>query len=80
MDNTIGQHVAFTQLIDCETGPSRFVNGTLPYDRALGPLRQSEALDATAICFRWWPAGFSGTFNRASGKRVILVTEGAVAI
>ena len=80
MDNTSGQHVAFTQLIEGGSGPSRFENRTLHYDRSLGPLRQSETIDATAICFRWWPADFSGTFNNAAGKRVILVTEGAVTV
>jgi len=80
MDNTFGQQVAFTQLIEGGLGPSKFENRRLPYDRALGPLRQSETIDATAICFRWWPANLSGTFNSTIGKRLILVTEGAVAV
>ncbi len=80
MDNTAGEHVAFSDLVDAGSGPSRFVEGTLPYDRTLGPLRQSEPIDAVSICFRWWPADFSGTFDWAAGRYVVLVSEGAVSI
>ena len=80
MDNTIGQHVAFAQLIDAGSEPSRFIDRTLPYDRSLGPLRQSDPIDATSICFRWWPANFTGAFNCRVGKHVILVSEGAVSV
>ena len=80
MDNTIGQHVAFAQLIGGGLEPSRFVDRTLPYDRALGPLRQSDPIDAAAICFRWWPADYSGAFNFAAGRYVVLVSEGAVSV
>jgi hypothetical protein len=80
MDNTIGKHVAFSQLMDGGSELSRFVDRTLPYDRDLGPLRQSDPVDATSICFRWWPADFNGVFNFAAGKHIVLVSEGAVSI
>ncbi len=80
MDNTVGEHVALKRLLEDEGRQSVFQNSTLPYDRSLGPLRQSETIDAAEICFRWWPADFSGRFNQLAGKRVILVTEGAVKV
>lgn len=80
MDNTVGEHVTLTRLVEGEGGQSAYKDGTLSYDRALGPLRQSETIDATEIRFRWWPADFSGTFSQVAGKRVVLVTEGAVRV
>ena len=80
MDNTIGKHVALSQLIDGGSEPSRFIDRTLPYDRVLEPLRQSDPVDATSIFFRWWPADFTGVFNCVAGKQIVLVSEGAVSI
>ncbi len=80
MDNTIGEHVAFSQLMSSNAEPSRFVDRTLPYDRALGPLRQGDPIDATSICFRSWSADFAGVFDCATGRYIVLVLEGAFSI
>jgi hypothetical protein len=79
MDNTIGEHVAVSRLVS-GGGSGRFEDITLPYDNALGPLRQSSNIEAWAISFHWWPAGFSGELAASAGGKVVLMLEGAATV
>lgn len=80
MDNTIGDHVALTRLVDAPDGQSRFEAATLAYDGVLGPLRQSAVFETSAIRFGSWPGGYAGALPTSKQGQVVLVLEGAVRI
>lgn len=56
MNNRDVAHVTITRWADAEAGQGHFTRGILAYDSALGPLRQTSLIDASAIAFHAWPA------------------------
>ena len=80
MDNTIGDHVALTRLVDAPDGQSRFEAATLAYDGVLGPLRQRAVFETSAIWFGSWPGGYAAALPTSKQGQVVLVLEGAVRI
>jgi hypothetical protein len=80
MDNPIGAHVALTRLVEADDGRSRFADANLPYDKVLGPLRQSTVIDASAIRFGWWSAAYKGALPSSTQRQVVLVLEGVARI
>lgn len=80
MENTEGQHVVVSRLVDGGGGQSQFEDVILAYDQALGPLRQSVTIDATWICFRAWSGNYVGSLGPKPVPSVILVLEGRVEV
>lgn len=79
-DNTDGRHVAISRLTGGRSEASRFEDMFLAYDEALGPLRQSVAIEASGIAFHWWPGDHVGLIGHAAGPRIILLMEGAAEV
>ena len=80
MDNTAGEHVIVSRLVTGDDRRSRFKNAFLPYDKTLGPLRQSTTIEASSIRFRAWPGDHTGTFGSKPAPTVILVLEGVAKV
>jgi hypothetical protein len=80
VDNTDGAHVIVSRLIDGKDGLSHFEDATLPYDQALGPLRQSTVIDASTIGFWLWPGDFTGGFPQSPATRIVLILEGKATV
>jgi hypothetical protein len=78
--NTVGDHVVVNRLFRGEDGRSRFEDVSHAYDQVLGPLRQSQIIEASKIGFHWWPGDFAGSFGLASGQFVVLMLEGATKV
>ena len=57
-----------------------FETVAIPYDTALGPLRQTRAVAARDIRFCWFPAGYAATSRTVAGPHLIVVQDGAAAL
>jgi len=80
IETTQAQHVTIARLVTGEDGESRFEDHTIAYDTALGPLRQTAAVPATAICFHWLPADYATDFQAVARPRLIMVIDGAATV
>jgi hypothetical protein len=78
--NTVGDHVVVSRLVAGDDGRGRFLDVTQPYDQVLGPLRQSQAIEASRVSFHWWPLDFAGGFTETRGQYVVLMLEGAARV
>lgn len=78
--NTAGDHVTISRLAAGDGGKSYFQDRTLAYDQVLGPLRQSQVIEASRIGFHYWPGDFSGSLARSSIGNVVLVLEGLAKV
>ncbi|MDG2286665.1 MAG: hypothetical protein P8N43_14245 [Alphaproteobacteria bacterium] len=80
MDNTDGAHVIISRLVDGNDGLGHFEDATVPYDQALGPLRQSTVIDASSIAFWLWSGDFVGDFSHSPAARIVLILEGVATV
>ena len=79
-ENAQEQHVAIARLVAGGDGESRFEDHTVPYDTALGPLRQTAAFPATAIAFHRLPADYTSDFQAMARPRLIMIIDGAATV
>ena len=80
IETTQEQHVTIARLVTGGDGESQFEDHTIAYDTALGPLRQTAAVPATAICFHWLPADYASDFQAVARPRLIMVIEGGATV